>query len=113
MVFYLSVFTIFYSTFKIGSATALIGDPSGKNMDRKILPSDQIINNSNEIQKSVFNIFKNHEEYLWKRKGQKSIELPKVMILNNIKWYENINIIQFLANYGKYFRMGSLLSRKQ
>jgi tyrosyl-tRNA synthetase len=34
-------------------------------------------------------------------------------LLNNIKWYENTNIIGFLSTYGKYFRMGDLLSRKQ
>ena len=34
-------------------------------------------------------------------------------ILNNIKWYEEVNIIKFLSSFGKYLRMGDLLSRKQ
>jgi tyrosyl-tRNA synthetase len=34
-------------------------------------------------------------------------------ILNNIKWYEDVNIIRFLSHYGRHLRMGDLLSRKQ
>ncbi|CAF0794593.1 unnamed protein product, partial [Brachionus calyciflorus] len=95
----------------IGSATALIGDPSGKIYDRMILDSSEIVTNSNRIQKNILKIFQNHEEFIWNRNHQ--IPLPKLKILNNIKWYENMNIIKFMSLYGKHLRMGDLLSRKQ
>lgn len=48
-------------------------------MDRNILPADQIVTNSNEIQNSILNIFKNHEEFLWKKHRSKpSIKLPEL-----------------------------------
>lgn len=53
-------------------------------------------------------IFKNHEECLWK-KGQG--ELKDLNIVNNIDWYKEFGIIDFIANMGRHFRMGSMLSR--
>lgn len=60
----------------IGSATALIGDPSGKKGERNIPRSEEIVNNSNLIQKSVLKIFKNHEEFIFKRNNK--AELPRL-----------------------------------
>lgn len=94
----------------IGSATALIGDPSGRSSERNLLENNVIIENTEKIQKKISDVFKNHEELFWKDANSK---LPKLKILNNIKWYENTNIIQFLSKYGKHLRMGDLLSRKQ
>lgn len=67
--------------FKIGSATALIGDPSGKTTDRMILNTEEIISNSNKIQRNILKIFQNHENFIWKKTHD--TELPKIRYQRN------------------------------
>ena len=49
----------------IGSATALIGDPSGRTLERNQMDNNEIISNTDKIQKKIAQIFKNHEELFW------------------------------------------------
>lgn len=69
-------FLYFFS--KIGSATALIGDPSGRSTERKPLDSEDIIRNTNNIQNLIMKIFSNHEKYIWSKQNQSEKELPKL-----------------------------------
>jgi tyrosyl-tRNA synthetase len=62
--------------FQIGSATALIGDPSDKHADRVSLGLNEIASNSSNIHANVAKIFENHERFIWKRNNSK--ELPKL-----------------------------------
>lgn len=32
-------------------------------------------------------------------------------IVNNAEWYKNVQLIDFIANMGRHFRMGNMLSR--
>ncbi len=91
----------------------MIGDPSGRSTERDSLDNKEVISNSTLIQSTIARIFKNHEELFWSKEKNFSGHLPKVKLLNNIKWYENMNVIKFLSEYGKHLRMGDLLSRKQ
>ncbi|XP_063961290.1 tyrosine--tRNA ligase, mitochondrial-like [Lytechinus pictus] len=92
----------------IGGATALIGDPSGKSTEREALHPDLVERNAESIHQSLQRIFTNHERLLWKRDKT----LPDIRIMNNQEWYESENLVQFLATYGRFFRMGSMLSRQ-
>ncbi|CAF1511166.1 unnamed protein product, partial [Didymodactylos carnosus] len=97
----------------IGSATVLLGDPSGRINERQQLLNDEIVTNTTNIEKLIQKIFQNHEKYIWKGnndKGQRKL-LP-VSILNNLSWYKDMNVIHFLSTYGRHFRMGPLLARK-
>jgi len=60
----------------IGGATGQIGDPSGKSTERQQMNRDTVENNSKEIDKLLKKIFKNHEEFLWKKKHPKSSLFP-------------------------------------
>ena len=63
----------------IGSATALIGDPSGRTTERNKIENDTLIINTDKIQKTISKIFKNHEELFWKEdKKNEGIKLPKL-----------------------------------
>ena len=52
----------------------MLGDPSGKSVERDILRNEEIVANSKSIERSVARIFANHERHLWKR----DIGLPKL-----------------------------------
>lgn len=94
----------------VGGATGLIGDPSGKKTERNQLGASVIETNLIAIEKQLKRIFKNHQDVLWDTSKYKN-DLAPIRVVNNASWYENLNIIDFVANMGRHFRMGSMLSR--
>ena len=52
---------------KIGGATALIGDPSGKSVERIALPEEKVKGNIEVITENITRIFQNHEKYIWEK----------------------------------------------
>ncbi|GAV02049.1 hypothetical protein RvY_12662 [Ramazzottius varieornatus] len=89
----------------IGGATATIGDPSGKKTERERITSDIVDENAAAIRKNIDNIFANHKKYLW----QSEEKLPPFTIVNNMKWYKDINAVDFLGNVGRHIRIGGML----
>ena len=81
----------------IGEGTTKIGDPSGKDQSRKMLSADDIKNNSSNLVK-VFDKF------------LVSSSKNKPIYANNADWLDNINYINFLRDYGKYFTINKMLS---
>jgi len=92
----------------IGGATAQIGDPSGKSKDRDKQSAQVLLQNVNGITKSLLNVFSNHAKYFWKHHDS----LPEPIIVNNMEWYKEIGVIDFMNNIGRQFRMGTMLSRE-
>ncbi|CAD1475615.1 unnamed protein product, partial [Heterotrigona itama] len=91
----------------LGGATGLIGDPSFRETER--IEMEQVILNENveSIKDNIMNIIRNHAEYFCKNHQR----LTPIKILNNIEWYEDTNLLPFVTNIGKYFRMGTMLGR--
>ena len=81
----------------LGGGTTLIGDPSGKDESRKIL-------SSKEINKNITSIKKVFQKFL-KSKGKN-----KVIFVNNKNWLSNLNYIDFLRKYGRYFTINKMLT---
>ncbi|KAL7736589.1 hypothetical protein ACLKA6_015228 [Drosophila palustris] len=94
----------------VGGATGLIGDPSGRKTERNQLGESVIEKNLQAIERQLLKVFKNHEDCLWDTKKISS-KLEPLTIVNNADWYANLSLIDFVANMGRHFRMGSMLSR--
>ncbi|KAM3869929.1 tyrosine--tRNA ligase, mitochondrial [Diretmus argenteus] len=92
----------------LGGATAQIGDPSGKTSERERLSEDAIRENTRSIRESIQRIVGNHE-LLFHRDG--SGKLGTVAVLDNRSWYKNRDVVGFLSDAGRHFRMGTMLSR--
>ena len=82
----------------LGGATGRIGDPSGKSKERPLLDDETIEYNISKIRK-------NFEKVL-----DFSCQNAPVM-LNNDQWYKSMNLIDFLRDVGKHFRMGVMLAK--
>ncbi|XP_030559999.1 tyrosine--tRNA ligase, mitochondrial [Drosophila novamexicana] len=93
----------------VGGATGLIGDPSGRKTERNQLGESVLDANLQAIERQLRKVFKNHEDCLWDTR--KTAPLAPLTIVNNAEWYANLNLIDFVANMGRHFRMGSMLSR--
>lgn len=83
----------------VGGATGMIGDPSGKNMERQLLDEQTIKFNLAGIAKNIATVLKTVETG------------PNECYLNNFDWYKTFNFIDFLRDVGKYFRVGSMLAK--
>ncbi|XP_024887256.1 tyrosine--tRNA ligase, mitochondrial isoform X1 [Temnothorax curvispinosus] len=92
----------------VGGATGLIGDPSHRKSERVEMERHLIEENIKCIAKNIETIFNNHKDYFWKNKETK---LKPLIIINNLDWYTNVNVIEFVRSIGKYFRMGTMLGR--
>lgn len=91
----------------LGGATGLIGDPSYRKSERVEIEEIILKENLNSIKENIVNILRNHQKYF--SKSQRNL-LP-VQILNNIEWYKDKNVLSFIKEIGKYFRMGTMLGR--
>ncbi|XP_015177407.1 PREDICTED: tyrosine--tRNA ligase, mitochondrial [Polistes dominula] len=92
----------------LGGATGLIGDPSHRKSERVEIEEVLLKENLVSIKEDIINVFNNHQKYFWPDKTRK---LKPLQILNNLHWYKDINIIQFVRKVGKYFRLGTMLGR--
>jgi len=82
----------------LGGGTTKIGDPSGKDTTRKILSEEEIIKNSLGI-KSVINKYINFD----------NTDCGAILV-NNSKWLDNLNYIDFLRKFGKHFSVNRMLT---
>ncbi|BBA84713.1 tyrosine--tRNA ligase [endosymbiont of Euscepes postfasciatus] len=82
----------------IGSSTSLIGDPSFKK-------NINFINNKYLIKKWAYSI-KNQIYKLI------NLEKKKILILDNKKWFNSINLVDFLNNIGNKFKINYLLNKQ-
>lgn len=79
----------------IGGATGMIGDPSGKNKERILLENSIIQNNVKSL-----SFILNH------------LLDSSVSIVNNYDWFSKFSWIDFLRDVGKYFRVGSMITKE-
>ena len=82
----------------LGGGTTLIGDPSGKDITRKILEEGQIKENIKSIKK-VFN-------KILDTKNKKTSPI----YVNNAEWLTKLNYIQFLRDIGSNFTINKMLT---
>ena len=83
----------------VGGATGLIGDPSGKKEERKLLTEDEVNHNAACIQKQL-------SKYLDFKNGDNA-----ALLVNNHDWFKSITTIEFLREAGKYLTVSYLLSK--
>ena len=83
----------------VGGATAMIGDPSGKSSERKLLSEDEVNHNLDRIklQLSKFLDFN-------------SAVNPAVLV-NNYDWIRKLDVLTFLREVGKHLTINYMLSK--
>jgi tyrosyl-tRNA synthetase len=84
----------------VGGATGLIGDPSGKSVERNLLSEDVLTHNVSCLTKSLKTIF------------SRIPGTEEVRFVNNRDWFERMGCIEFLRDVGRYFRVGTMISRE-
>lgn len=75
----------------VGGGTGMIGDPR-PTTERAMISKEQVRHNFECLRKQVEDIF-------------------GFEVVNNNDWYQNINVIDFLRDYGKYFNVNYMLDK--
>ena len=84
----------------IGGATGMIGDPSGKSLERNLLDESTLFHNQ-ECIKQQLSKFLNFST-------NSSID---AVIVNNYDWMKNFTFIDFTRNIGKYLTVNYMMAK--
>ncbi|KAL9677443.1 hypothetical protein QQ045_005673 [Rhodiola kirilowii] len=85
----------------IGSATARIGDPSGKSLERPELDVETLERNTVGIRETISKILKNN-----------NAEDGGFVVLNNYDWWKDMRLLDFLKRVGQYARVGTMMAKE-
>jgi tyrosyl-tRNA synthetase len=77
-----------------GGATSLIGDPGGKDSERTLQSEEAVRSNVRKVNAQLEKLFGS-----------------RVHFVNNLDWYKNMNVLEFLRDVGKHFSMTPLVQR--
>ncbi|MEQ1870174.1 MAG: tyrosine--tRNA ligase, partial [Vicinamibacterales bacterium] len=84
----------------VGGGTGMIGDPSGKSLERVLLSAEQVDANVRGIRQQL-------ERFLDFSAGANSAR-----IVNNLEWLGSIDLLSFLREAGKHFTVNYMLQKE-
>ena len=83
----------------VGGATGMIGDPSGKAVEREFLSEETLRFNQDSIKKQL-------EKFLDFNSGENSAEM-----VNNYDWFKDFSFLGFLREAGKHLSVNYMMSK--
>ena len=86
--------------FVIGGATGMIGDPSGKSLERNLLDEDT-------IQKNMAGIKAQLSKFI----DFNSSEPNAAIMVNNYDWMKNFSFLDFIREVGKHITVNYMMSK--
>lgn len=86
----------------IGGATARVGDPSGKSLERPELDLDALEKNTVGISNTIRRILN----------ANVNLNDSSLVVLNNYDWWKEFSLLEFLKQVGRYARVGSMMAKE-
>ncbi|KAH7444574.1 hypothetical protein KP509_02G083500 [Ceratopteris richardii] len=98
----------------LGGATARVGDPSGKSVERPTLDEETIERNLSGVKSNIEQVLRvggnEASEDIWQIDEGKYMHPAR--ILNNYDWWSDFSLLQFLRDVGKHARVGTMISKE-
>jgi tyrosyl-tRNA synthetase len=83
----------------VGGGTGMIGDPSGKTVERQLLSKDDVEENAGRLKAQLSKFFR--------------FEGPQAaLLLNNADWLLPLNLVNFLRDIGKHFSVNAMIAKE-
>jgi tyrosyl-tRNA synthetase len=83
----------------VGGGTGMIGDPSGKTVERQLLSKEDVEANALRLKAQLSHFF--------------SFEGPQAaLLLNNAEWLLPLNLVDFLRDIGKHFSINAMIAKE-
>ncbi|MGQ9695898.1 MAG: tyrosine--tRNA ligase [Thermodesulfobacteriota bacterium] len=83
----------------IGGGTGMIGDPSGKTIERQLLSKDDVEENSRRLQEQLSRFFSFEGDHA-------------ALMLNNAEWLIPLRLVDFLRDIGKHFSVNAMIAKE-
>lgn len=83
----------------VGGATGMVGDPSGKKSERKLLDVETIDHNLKAQQQQL-------EKFLDFKNG-----INKAEVVNNFDWFKDLGFLEFIRDVGKHISISYMLAK--
>ncbi|MFA6475942.1 MAG: tyrosine--tRNA ligase [Candidatus Paceibacterota bacterium] len=80
----------------VGGATGMVGDPSGRTEMRQMMSPETLANNYKGLSDQVRKLLKGHD----------------VEFVNNLDWFRDVNYLEFLQEYGAYFKVNEMIKNE-
>lgn len=96
----------------IGGATGLIGDPSGRSTERPHMEEDMARDNMRKLSAAVQSFFERARDYAGKRVSSLDVSYIPPLVMNNIDWFKNLGVLDFLRVAGSNARVNSMIARE-
>lgn len=96
----------------VGSATASVGDPSGRAASagaRPTMGAEQLSHNAAGLRENIARVFSNHRDHMWPQNARSP--LGRLTITDNMEWLSQIHAASFASRVGRHLRLGQLMSR--
>ena len=84
----------------VGGATGMIGDPSGKSLERNLLDQDTLYHNQESIKKQV-------SKFL----DFEGTEPNKAELVNNYDWMKDFRFLDFVRDVGKHITVNYMMAK--
>ncbi|KAI3409156.1 Tyrosine--tRNA ligase, partial [Psidium guajava] len=88
----------------LGGATARVGDPSGKSLERPELDLEALERNTVGIAATVTRILG--------KSSDDDDDKGSFAILNNYDWWKDVKLLDFLKGVGRYARVGTMIGKE-
>jgi len=83
----------------VGGGTGMIGDPSGKTVERQLLSKEDVEENAGRLREQLSKFF--------------TFEGPHAaLLLNNAEWLMPLKLVDFLRDIGKHFSVNSMIAKE-
>lgn len=83
----------------VGGGTGMIGDPSGKTVERQLLSKEDVEENAGRLKAQLSKFFR--------------FEGPQAaLLLNNADWLLPLNLVDFLRDIGKHFSVNAMIAKE-
>ncbi len=83
----------------VGGGTGMIGDPSGKTVERQLLSKDDVEENAGRLRGQLSKFF--------------TFDGPHAaLLLNNAEWLMPLKLVDFLRDIGKHFSVNSMIAKE-
>ncbi|KAF9597595.1 hypothetical protein IFM89_019963 [Coptis chinensis] len=95
----------------IGGATARIGDPSGKSIERPELDVETLEKNTLGIVNIVSKVLSRWNQNKHLNVGSVGL-CDSFVIMNNYDWWKDITLLDFLKEVGRFARVGTMMGKE-
>lgn len=99
--------------YQIGGATGLVGDPSGRSVERQPADQSQIEDNVLSLSQSINAFFDRAILYAESRMDGPTVPLAPPTLLSNLQWHQEMGMLDFLRTVGIHARVNTMLNRER